>query len=132
MPFGGAGVKQDRGVSRGLPPLYVKVRILFKFVATSDEKERRVPMANIDVDFGSIRVQRPQASIEGYPPAQETLPPPPRAARSPQYSRIDAGQLLRTALLVVLCVGAFQIVRADWVIVAKSPLSDSVAVTKPL
>lgn len=71
-------------------------------------------MANMDVDFGMARHDRPQAMIALYRSAlrdQGMAPRQPKAA--PKYTRIDAGQFLRTVVLLALCLGALQLPRAD-------------------
>lgn len=71
-------------------------------------------MANMDVDFAVARHERPQAMIAIYRSAlrdQSLAPRQPKA--SPKYTRIDAGQFLRTVVLLALCLSALQLARAD-------------------
>lgn len=71
-------------------------------------------MANMDVDFGMARHDRPQAMIALYRSALRSQPPAFRQPKAtPKYTRIDAGQFLRTVVLLALCFGALQVARAD-------------------
>lgn len=71
-------------------------------------------MANMDVDFGTARHDRPQAVIASYRSAfREQRPAQRQPKATPKYTRIDAGQILRTVVLLALCLGALQLSRAE-------------------
>ncbi|WP_442753562.1 hypothetical protein ACNHKD_11165 [Methylocystis sp. JAN1] len=71
-------------------------------------------MANIDVDFGMQPGRRPRAIVEAYRNAhREEQPAAPRNAPRPKFSRITLGQLVRTLILVVLCLGIVQLSHAE-------------------
>lgn len=71
-------------------------------------------MANMDVDFEVARCDGPRAMVAIYRSALRSQPPAFRQPQAtPKYTRIDAGQFLRTVVLLALCFGALQLARAD-------------------
>jgi hypothetical protein len=80
-------------------------------------------MAHIDLDHGAAYARRPAATSPIYParpaPVEETGRP--RAPR-PAFCRLNVGQVGRSLLLVMVCVGFWQLPRAE-----KSPPRAAVA-----
>jgi hypothetical protein len=72
-------------------------------------------VANIDVDDNYSSLRHPKALVKIYRQsvAEERATERPAAPQRPRYSRIDAGQLIRALLLVVICLGLAQLSRAD-------------------
>ena len=78
-------------------------------------------MANIEVDFGMVRRERPAAIVSAYRSrAAEAQPAAIRRNNRAQYSRIEAGQLVRAVLLVLLCLGAARIFHSGHAQAAKA------------
>jgi hypothetical protein len=78
-------------------------------------------MANIDIDFQIARRQPPHAAIAIQ---RAPAPPGPRQPKlRPKYSRINAGQFIRTILLLALCMGAAQLPRAEKALSEKSAVT---------
>jgi hypothetical protein len=67
-------------------------------------------MAHIDLDQGAAFGQRPAAMSPVFPMgrAQNDEPARPRPSL-PKFCRVNAGQIVRTLFLVLLCVGFWQI-----------------------
>jgi len=71
-------------------------------------------MAHIDADFETPLRQRPRAVVENYRLEHQEAPQPARPAPArPHFSRIDSGQLIRTLILVILCLGVAQLSHAE-------------------
>ncbi|KAF2991747.1 hypothetical protein MJC1_01312 [Methylocystis sp. MJC1] len=81
-------------------------------------------MANMDVDFGMARHDRPQAMIASYRYAfREQRPAQRQPKATPKYTRIDAGQFLRTLVLLALCLSALQLTHAEKAQHEKAPVT---------
>jgi hypothetical protein len=80
-------------------------------------------MAHIDLHHGAVYARRPAATSAVYPVqvagVEETGRP--RAAR-PAFCRLNVGQVGRSLLLVLVCVGFWQLPQAE-----KSPPRATVA-----
>jgi hypothetical protein len=68
-------------------------------------------MANADVNDRMERGQRPHATVRYSQKAEQQAPA--RKAPRPRFSRIDAGQFIRTVILVILALGVFQLSHAE-------------------
>ena len=104
MPFARSRVKRWRGLSCSFTkwkPICLKVSESWK------ERSGFQPMANIDVEFGMTRRARPAAMVEDHQARRaEAQPLLSRANARPEYARVDAGQLARAVILVMLSFGA--------------------------
>lgn len=81
-------------------------------------------MAHIELGYraSAVRPSAPQNPARAREKVQAQRPAPAR----PKFCRVDAGQLIRTALLVLLCLGLSQLPRPE-----KLPASGSVAAFPP-
>jgi hypothetical protein len=72
-------------------------------------------MANIDAGLGAPPRERPRAIVEAYRSSirEEQPAPPPRPVSRPKFSRVDSGQLIRSLILVILCLGVVQLSHAE-------------------
>ena len=70
-------------------------------------------MAHIDLDHAAAARRRPAATAVAFhaTPARTDEPARPRPAL-PRFCRINAGQFGRSLLLVLICVGFWQIPRS--------------------
>jgi hypothetical protein len=71
-------------------------------------------MANIDAGFRAPLRARPHAIVDARrSKAGEDQPAPSRPAPRPKFCRVNAGQLIRALILVVLCLGVVQLSPAE-------------------
>jgi hypothetical protein len=72
-------------------------------------------MANVDIRYTAKPLRRPVAVAQGArAAAREPKPPQQRAApRRPAVCRINGGQLIRSACLLLLCLGLSYLPRGE-------------------
>jgi hypothetical protein len=64
-------------------------------------------MANADIDYRMQPAERPRATVRFSQMAEQQAQA--RKAPHPRFSGIDAGQFIRTVILVMLALGIFQL-----------------------